>query len=73
MSGEPRKPFWVKCSACQHIWAAAYAPMEASKFAKAINSCCPNCAQGPKGIFIAKQKDGVLNEPLAPHQTGANA
>jgi hypothetical protein len=70
--GEQRQPFWVKCSACGHVWAAAYLPMVAEQFAKAAKACCPNCAHGPKGIFIAKQKDGALNEPLAAHQTGGS-
>lgn len=71
---DQRKPFWVKCSACQHVWAAAYAPMELAAMARLLKSArCPNCAHGPKGIFIAKQDNGVLNEPLALHQQGVSA
>lgn len=70
---EKREAVWVKCSACQHVWAAAYLPMIAEQFARLAKVRCPNCAHGPKGIFTAKQKGGVLNEPLAPHQPGATA
>ena len=68
---EARKPFWVKCGSCGHVWTAAYLPMVAEQFAKAAKCCCPNCANGPKNIFIAKQADGELKEPLASHQVGA--
>jgi len=71
---EPRKPFWVKCPPCGHVWAAAYAPMEMGAFGRLLAATrCPNCGSGPKGILIAKQKEGVLNEPLGSHQTGAQA
>lgn len=40
---EPRKPFWVKCGSCQHVWAAAYFPMDASRMAKVAKQCCPYC------------------------------
>lgn len=62
---EARQPFWVKCGACSHVWTAAYLPMEARLFAKVAKQCCPMCGAGPKNVFIAKQKDGVLNEPAA--------
>lgn len=74
MAEEARKPFWVKCPPCGHVWAAAYFPMDATRMAKAAKQCCPYCGHGPKGILVAKQDNGVLNEPLAPHQqTGAPA
>lgn len=64
MAEEPRKPFWVKCLSCGHVWAAAYAPMEMGAFGKLLASTrCPNCGSGLKGIGIAKQKDGELLEP----------
>lgn len=63
---EPRKPFWVKCLDCSHVWAAAYVPMEVSKFCKAVGKLhCPNCAAGAKRITPAKQDCGVLQEPAA--------
>lgn len=60
--GERKTPFWVKCEACGHAWAAAYLPMEASDFAKCAKAHCPMCAASPKQVLIAKQKDGVLME-----------
>lgn len=59
---EPKKPFWVKCSACGHIWAAAYLPMVAELFGKLTKVRCPMCAHGPKGILVAKQDNGILME-----------
>jgi hypothetical protein len=60
------KPFWAKCEPCGHVWAAAYYPMEVSKICKLmIKARCPKCASGPKGIVIAKQNNGVLNEVSA--------
>lgn len=60
-----KQPFWVKCGDCGHVWAAAYLPMVAEQFARAAKACCPMCAASPKHIFIAKQKNGVCNEPSA--------
>ena len=62
---EPRKPFWVKCGACNHCWPAAYVPMELSKFAQLGKAArCPMCGEA-KQLFPAKQDDGVLQEPAA--------
>jgi hypothetical protein len=73
MSDAPdRKPFLVQCGKCQHVWAAAYLPMEVSLFAKAAKAVCPMCGNGPKGIFIPKQHDGVLSA-VAPSQPGATS
>lgn len=61
--GKERKPFWAKCSQCQHIWAAAYLPMnmtQAGEIFKRVR--CPNCAS--KKVLVAKQDDGKLLEPL---------
>lgn len=56
------KAFWVKCSPCGHIWAAAYYPCEMAKFAKIMKKIvCPKCGETKK-IFMAKQNAGVLNE-----------
>lgn len=69
MSEETREPNWVKCGKCSHIWIGAYLPMEMTTFAKLLKSLrCPNCGNGPKQVFMAKQKSGKLLEPLAKHQ-----
>lgn len=60
---DAKQPFWVRCGACQHTWAAAYLPMEAQVFAKVARASCPMCGGGARNVFIAKQKDGVLLEP----------
>lgn len=66
---DQRQPFWVKCKADGHVWAVAFVPMEATTFARVLGTGrCPWCGAGPKGITIAKQDGGKLNEPLAPHQ-----
>lgn len=69
---DARKPFWVECGKCRHQWSAAYLPMEVSVFAKVAKASCPMCGNGPKGILIAKQNDGVLTEPSVSTQ-GAGA
>ena len=54
-TGEERKPFNVNCAECSHTWAAAYLPMEVTKFAKVTSNLhCPNCGAGSKKIFVAK-------------------
>lgn len=60
---ETGQPFWVKCGACKHAWIAACLPIEAEAFADVAKQCCPICGNGPKNVFIAKQKNGVLSEP----------
>ena len=59
---EAKKGAWAKCSGCGHCWIVAYYPMNLEKFAKLMkkHSDCPKC--GEPGM-IAKQQDGVLNEP----------
>lgn len=48
--------------------------MELAQFANTVKAArCPYCGGGPKNIFVAKQKNGVLNEPLAAHQTQGGA
>lgn len=60
---ETRKPFWIKCGACNHCWAGAYVPIELSKFVKLGKAArCPMCGEGKK-LYPAKQDDGVLQEP----------
>lgn len=65
---DARKPFWVKCPApdCRHCWPAVYLPMEMGKCAKLLaRAACPKCGTA-KGIQIAKQTDGVLEEANQP-------
>lgn len=65
MSDQATKAFWVKCEPCGHVWAAAYYPLELSLFARiAKSSVCPKCGERKK-VTIAKQDDGVLQEPAA--------
>ena len=60
---DERKPFWVRCEPCGHAWAAHYMPIPASIAAKLLRRpLCPNCGNGPKGVVVAKQADGVLLE-----------
>lgn len=61
-----KKPFWAKCTGCNHCWPVAYAPMELATFAKiALNSSknCPMC--GATKIVVAKQDNGKLLEDAA--------
>ena len=57
MSDAPRNPFTVQCGECQHVWAAAWLPMEAGLFGKVTSNLhCPSCGNGPKGIFCTPGK-----------------
>ena len=48
---------------CNHIWTAAYLPMEMTLFGKLLqNLRCPMCAATNKDITPAKQNDGALEE-----------
>jgi hypothetical protein len=63
------KPFWARCinPDCFHCWPAAYAPMEMALFAEVVSAnarYCPKCGTGKP--VIAKQTDGVLEEPQNP-------
>lgn len=63
MSDTATKAFWAICEKCNHCWPAAYFPLEATKFAKiAKRAVCPKC--GGRAL-VAKQDDGVLQEPAA--------
>lgn len=59
---EAKTPFWARCAACGHCWAAAYLPMDVETFAKTIGGGrrCPACGGGK--IVVAKQNDGTLLE-----------
>lgn len=62
--GDAKRPFWAKCEKCARCWACAYLPMEmglAGKLFKALR--CPMCGAGSKDVRIAKQDNGVLQEP----------
>jgi len=51
---DTRSPFNVQCDKCQHVWTAAWLPMEARTFAKVTARLhCPSCGNGPKEIFAA--------------------
>lgn len=66
MSDPGDKPFWLKCMDCAHIWIGAYWPMEVGKFARIVKGCrCPKCGAAPKRLTMAKQNDGVLQEPAS--------
>lgn len=65
---ERDKAFWAKClvPACGHIWAAAYYPMDASKFARiAMKATCPKCGATKDKVGIAKQDSGRLLEEVS--------
>lgn len=59
------KAFWVKCEPCGHVWAAAYFPMDAMKFARIAqrHAACPKCGER-KRVYVAKQDNGVLKEGI---------
>jgi hypothetical protein len=63
---DDREPFWAKCGECSHLWVCAYLPMSLTVMKAVCRALrCPNCGAGAKRIGIAKQTNGVLNEPLA--------
>lgn len=65
MSDLGDKPFWAKCWSCEHIWPAAYLPMEMAKAAKVLRAAtCPKCGER-KRVGVAKQDDGKLLEPTS--------
>lgn len=62
---EPKRPFWAKCRKCSHCWPAAYAPMGAQAFCRAVKrATCPMC--GDTKPLIARQDNGRLLEDGAP-------
>lgn len=60
---EAKKPFCAKCKDCDHVWIAAYYPMDMVTFGAIMRDLrCPMCGVGANYITPAKQADGVLNE-----------
>lgn len=59
--GKPRPggtPMWLRCGACQHVWVAAWLPMELGKVGRLLKRThCPACAGGPRKIFLARKRD----------------
>jgi hypothetical protein len=54
MTDSLKSPFNVRCGDCQHVWAAAWLPMEMFKVAKIVRHLtCPKCAAPSKRIFMA--------------------
>lgn len=61
MSAKTPSPFNVRCAACEHVWTAAWLPIEAMKFATLTkNLHCPNCGNGPKKIYAAPRQATVM-------------
>jgi ribosomal protein S27AE len=43
-AAEASIPFWARCADCAHVWAAAYYPLNLTKFAEiAAKAVCPKC------------------------------
>lgn len=60
-AGENTRPFWARCGACGHCWPVAYLPMDMATVARLASSAtCPKC--GGRKLFVANQRDGVLQE-----------
>jgi len=54
MQTEAPKEFWVHCGSCSHAWVAAYAPMEAVRFARCLKrATCASCGETRK-LFTGK-------------------
>lgn len=55
---EDRTPFRVRCGKCQHVWTAAYLPMEVGSCCRLLKGVrCPMCAAGGREIFLATTSD----------------
>lgn len=51
---EGKSPMNVKCGKCNHVWTAAWLPMEMRKVAKVIGKLhCPACGNDAKDIYLA--------------------
>lgn len=63
---EVKKPLWAKCGQCEHCWPCAYLPIDLAVMGKLLKKLhCPMCAADSKDVFVAKQTNGVLEEPSA--------
>lgn len=60
---EANVPFWAHCESCDVDWIAAYAPMEAAKFAK-IAQAHSTCLRCGKPGTVAKQSGGRLTDRI---------
>lgn len=64
MTEATKKPFWAKCAKCSHCWPCAYLPIELGVMGKLLKKLqCPMCAAESKDVLVAKQDNGVLQEP----------
>lgn len=63
MSEVGDKPLWAKCVKCSHCWPVAYLPISMDVFGKIAKGgfVCPKC--GDRKPVVAKQDNGVLQEP----------
>lgn len=53
-----KRPLWVKCGDCSHVWVAVWLPMEMNKAARLMSRVsCPNCAAPTKRVFVASAAD----------------
>lgn len=61
MNTEAKIPFMTRCTKCNHVWTAAYLPMELTAFSKlAKGLCCPMCGAGSKDIRTTEQESGAV-------------
>lgn len=62
----PSDRFHVSCGACQHVWIAAYLPMDMRKMATLMKGiCCPRCAERKK-VFVASKEQASTLYPENP-------
>ena len=55
---EDRKPVFVQCQSCDHVWIGLYTPMDLAVAASILMDMhCPKCGRGSDSIcFKAKEK-----------------
>lgn len=55
---EDRKPVFVQCKACDHVWICLYTPMDLAVAASIMMDMhCPKCGNGSSSIcFKAEDK-----------------
>lgn len=55
---EERKPFYLRCGVCGHVWVGAFTPMPLGLFAKVVGAAmCPKSAHDAKNIFLASTEE----------------